>query len=162
MTEFDQKLKAAIERGHRVGDAQQANRKKQKMSEDELRRRHNHFRLTVSERIEQGLKSLVQQMPGFQYETVYDERGWGAAASRDELSIREGERTNLYSRLEITIKPLSELQIVNLTGKGTVRNREIFSRNFHRPIDEADDDELVELVDRWILEYAQMYASAGR
>ncbi len=159
MTDFDQKLKAAIERGQRASDAKQANAEQKQLSDEEIRRRHTHFRLKISERIEKALKSMINQLPGFEYETVFGERGWGGAASRDELQIKGGQRTNLYSRVELTVKPLSDLHIVLVAGKGTVRNREIFTRDFHRAINEADEQEFLELVDRWILEYAQLYSA---
>ena len=162
MTDFENKLKEAIERGQRVGDARQEEIQRQRMSQEELKRRHTDFRLKLSERIEQGLKALAHQLPGFDYETVYGERGWGGAALRDELNIHEGKRTNLYSRIEMTVKPFSEMQIVNLVGKGTVRNREVFTRNFYRGIAEADEAEFLDLVDRWILEYAQTYSTDVR
>ncbi|MGI9518887.1 MAG: hypothetical protein ACR2NP_17665 [Pirellulaceae bacterium] len=160
MTEFDDQLKKAIQRGLRSHDSRQQQAKEQQMSADDIRRQHNEFRLGISERIEQTLQSLIHQLPGFEYENIYGERGWGGAVSRDELNIRRGERVNVYSRLEVTVKPLSDLNIVNLVAKGTIKNREIFARKDHKPIAEADLDEFLEQVDRWVLEYAQLYSAA--
>ena len=162
MTDFENKLQAAIERGQRASDAKQQEILRKRMSDEEMKRRHTDFRLQLSEQIEASLKMLANQLPGFNYETVYGERGWGGAVVRDELQIVEGRRNNLYSRIEITVKPFSDLKIVNLSSKGTVRNREIFMRNFHRGIAEADTAEFQELVDRWILEYAQTYSTDVR
>ena len=130
MTEFNDKLREAIKRGQRESDAKLQNQQIKQLSEDEVRRQHNDFRLRLSDRIEKGLHSFIDQMPGFEYETVYGDRGWGGAVSRDELRITGGQRTNVYSRLELTVKPLSELRIVNIVAKGTVKNKENFSRNF--------------------------------
>jgi hypothetical protein len=160
MTEFEDQLRKAIERGQRANDALQAEQKLARLSADQLKIRHNDFRLKLSDRIEVTLKSLVNQLPGFAYENIYGERGWGGAVSRDELLMTRGQRRSVYSRLEITVKPLSDLEIVDLAGKGTVKNREIFVRNHFRTIQESELDEFLEMVDRWVLEFAQLYMAA--
>jgi hypothetical protein len=160
MTEFDEQLRKAIDRGKRIQDARAHQEKQAQMSTDQLRIRHNEFRLPLSERIEHALKALAHQLPGFNYENIYGERGWGGALSRDELVIERGQRRNVYSRLELTVKPHSEINVVNIAGKGTVRDREVFTRQLHRPIGEADPDEFLETIDRWVLEYAQLYTAS--
>lgn len=160
MTNFDEQLKQAIERGQKTNQARQRQAEKEKLGAEELKRRHMEFRLAISEQIEKSLQALAHQVPGFEYENIYGDRGWGGAVARDELSIEQGRRTNVYSRLEITIRPLTELAIVNLTGKGTIRNRESFARKHHREIAEAEMEDFLTMVDRWILEYAQLYSAA--
>ena len=160
MTDFDEQLKQAIQRGMKTNQARQREAEKQQMNAEDLKRRHTEFRLAISERIEQTLQSLVHQLPGFEYENIYGDRGWGGAVSRDELSIRSGKRENLYSRLEITVKPYTELSIVNLNARGTIKNREMFTRRHHEPVGEADMHEFLEMVDRWVLEFAQLYSAA--
>jgi hypothetical protein len=160
MTEFEDQLKKAIERGQRINDARQEEQKLAQLSADQMRIRHNEFRLQLSERIERTLNSMVNQLPGFVYENIYGDRGWGGAVSRDELVIARGQRNTVYSRLELTVKPLSELNVVNIGGKGTVKNREVFLRQHHRAIEEADSEEFLEIIDRWVLEFAQLYMAA--
>ncbi len=160
MTEFEEQLKKAIERGQRINDARQAEEKQAQMSADQLKIRHNEFRLKLSERIERTLQSLVQQLPGFEYENIYGSRGWGGAVSRDELVIAGGQRSNAYSRLEVTVKPLREMNIVDIGAKGTVKNREVFTRQHYRTIEQVDLDEFLETIDRWVLEFAQLYMAA--
>jgi hypothetical protein len=160
MTEFEDQLKKAIERGHRMHEARQAEKRADRMTADQLKIRHNEFRLPLSDRIEKALRSMAHQLPGFEYENIYGDRGWGGAVSRDETVIQGGQRRSVYSRLELAVKPLSDLKLVDITGKGTVRNREIFTRQHHRPIDEADLDEFTEAIDRWVLEFAQLYAAS--
>ena len=159
MSDFDEQLKQAILRGKKTQEARDREAEKDKLDAEALRRRHTEFRLAISERIEQTLQALTNQMLGFDYENIYGERGWGGAVSRDELRIAQGVRNNVYSRLEITVKPLSELNIVNLTAKGTIKNKEMFARKHHREIAEAKMDEYLELVDRWVLEFAQLYSA---
>ena len=160
MTDFDEQLKQAIQRGLKTNIARQKEAEKQQMGVEELKRLHTDFRLAIPERIEQTMKALVLQLPGFEYENIYCDNGWGGAVARDELNIQGGKRSNVYSRLEITIKSFSELAIVNLVSKGTVKNKEIFARKHHRPVGEAKVDEFLEMVDRWVLEFAQLYMAA--
>ena len=70
-----------------------------------------------------------------------------------------GKRNNQYSRLEMTIRPFSSAHVLDLAAKGTVRNREIYNRNHFEALDEADHDNFAELIDLWVLEYAEMFAS---
>lgn len=160
MTEFEDQLKKAIERGQRINDARQAQAAQDRMSADQLRIQHNEFRLKLSERIERTLNSMIHQLPGFEYENIYGQRGWGGAVSRDELIIVGGQRNNSYSRLELTVKPWSDLNIVDIGGKGTVKNREVFVRQHHRAVDQVELDEFLETIDRWVLEFAQLYMAA--
>ena len=40
-----------------------------------------------------------------------------------------------------------------------MRNKEIFTRTFFEPLDEADLDKFLSLVDAWVLEYAEIFAA---
>ena len=75
------------------------------------------------------------------------------------MRIEQGQRTNQYSRLEMVIRPHSDSQVLDLKGKGTVMNRELFNRNFFVPIPEVDSNEFENLIDSWAIEYAEVYAS---
>ncbi len=154
--DFEEKLKKAIERGQRRSAVSADAAQQQKMSESELRSRHNQIRLRVSDHIERSLRKLAEHFPGFQAEILYGDKGWGAAITRDDVS---GPKRNLFSRLEVSVRPLSSLNIVDVVAKGTVRNRELFSRNFYEDIESADIAKLEQLVDTWILEYAELFAA---
>lgn len=156
MSDFEEQIKQAIDRGRTRQDAQIAAEQAKKLSQEEIRSRHAQFRLQLSEHIELGLKKLANHFPGFRYETIYGERGWGGALSRDDL-VRGGAK---YSRIEIVIRPINEYQVVNLTGKGTVRNRELFAWNHFEEIGQADEGRLNALVDGWMLQYAEQFAAA--
>ncbi|MCA9121352.1 MAG: hypothetical protein H6822_07960 [Planctomycetaceae bacterium] len=156
---FEERLNEAIQRGKQRSSAKQAQAEAQAMSEDELKRLHNQYRLQLSEQIEQCLQKLPQHFPGFTFETIFGERGWGAACRRDDIRISGGKRNNDYSRLEMTIRPFSSYHVIDLSGKGTIRNKEVFNRSYFEKIEEADIAKFSELIDLWVLEYAELYSS---
>ena len=73
-----------------------------------------------------------------------------------------GTRTTNYSRLEITVRPYSTLHVLDLAAKGTIRNREVFNRNYFEELATADEPKFRDLVDAWVLEYAELYAAKTR
>ncbi len=153
--DFDRKLQEAIARGQTRNDAMAKAQKSEQLSKDELKRRHTDFRLRVSEHIESALKKTAEHFPGFQYETVFGEKGWGGALYRDDL-MRGGA---MFSRVEFVVRPLGEYPIVVLTGKGTIRNRELFAWTHHEEIEEATTESLYAVIDGWILNYAEQFAA---
>lgn len=159
MSEFEDKLKRAIERGQEQSLEQARQEQQQQLTEDEYRRKHTDFRLAISDQIELLMKQVVDHLPGFEYETVYGEKGWGGAISRDDIQIADGKRAALFSRLEITVRPYSDVHVVDLNGKGTVRNQEVYFRNLHKLLDEAELDLFLSAVDQWVLDYAEQYAN---
>jgi len=156
---FDERLQKAIQRGQRRSDDKARQAKEQQLSEDELKRLHTRYRLQLSEHIEKCLKTLPAHFPGFDYKTVFGERGWGGSCSRDDIRMTGGRRNNDYSRIEMTIRPYSEYHVVDLSTKGTIRNKEVFSRNHFEKIEDVDDAKFIELIDIWVLEYAELYAA---
>jgi hypothetical protein len=157
--DFQERLQKAIERGHRRGDERARADAERAMSEEECKRLHSQYRLTLSEHIEKCLGQLPRHFPGFRLETLYGDRGWGAAATRDDLALESGRRTEYFSRLEMTVRPFSKLHVLELTAKGTIRNKELFNRTqFHR-LAEVDVDDFHSRIDNWTLEYAELYAS---
>jgi hypothetical protein len=156
---FDDRLKAAIERGQRRGDAAAQDAAARAMTEEDFRRLHSQVRLALSDHIEACVKRLPNYFPGFQYETMYGDRGWGGACSREDLRLSRGVRSNEYSRLEVTVRPYSSLHVLDLAAKGTIRNKEVFNRNFYEPLAEADEEKFRQLIDAWVLEYAELYAA---
>jgi hypothetical protein len=157
--DFEERLQRAIQRGQRRSDSAQQAARAEALSEDELRRRHGQFRLQFSEHIEQCIKKLPQFFPGFQYETIFGERGWGAACSRDDVRMQAGRRGSDYSRLELTVRPFSTYHVVDLVAKGTIRNKEVFNRTYYEKIAETDAQKFIELIDVWVLEFAELYAA---
>jgi len=156
---FDDQLREAIERGHKRGDLWAREAADRALTEEEYRRLHSQLRLSLSDHIESCVKRLPNYFPGFQYETMYGERGWGGACFRDDLVIGRGPGASDYSRLEVTVRPYSTLHVLDLAAKGTIKNREIFNRNHFEPLGEADQAKFLQLIDAWVLEYAELYAA---
>jgi hypothetical protein len=157
--DFDDRLRQAIERGHQRSEFLAREAAAKALTEEEYRRLHSTRRLKFSEHIESCLKRLSNYFPGFQYETMYGDRGWGGACFRDDLVISRSGRTTTYSRLEVTIRPYSTLHVLDLAAKGTIRNREAFNRNYFEELSTADERKFEELIDTWVLEYAELYAA---
>lgn len=159
--DFKDRLERAIQRGQRSSDAEARARAEQATSEEEFRRLHSQYRLELSDHIEQCLRELVRHFPGFRYETMVGDRGWGGAINRDDFSLVDGRRSNLFSRLELVVRPFTASHVLDLNAKGTVRNRELFSRAQYQRLTEVDQQLMTDSIDRWVLEYAELFAAKG-
>lgn len=159
MSSFEERLQKAISRGQKAREAEgQAAGEKQASVED-LRNRHSELRIALSEHIEGCLRRLCDHFPGFEYSTVMNEDGWGARITRDDINLNQGRNRNLYSRFEMLVKPFSDAQIIEISTKGTIRNKESLNRSNYRFLAEADDDELIEIIDHLVVEFAEKYAA---
>jgi hypothetical protein len=160
MTEFDDRLKRAVERGHQRAVTRAHEAEHRALTEDELRQMHSRYRLQLSEVIEQRMRRLPEHFPGFQLQAVYGDEGWGVSCSRDDfVSQGAGARRNVFSRLQVTVRPFSGLHVLELNGKATIRNRETFNRTHFERLVEADPANFEQLLDGWIVEFAEMYAA---
>lgn len=158
--DFEKRLEKAIHRGHRVSRAQAEAELREALSEEELKRLHSQYRLELSEHIEACLSKLPQHFPGFQYTTVVGDRGWGGQVSRDDFARSPGGgRESAFSRLEVVIRPFSSARVLEVNAKGTIRNKEVFNRTRYQRLDEAETASFKEMIDLWVLEYAEMYAA---
>lgn len=129
------------------------------LNDKELQRLHAQYRLELCEHIERCLGQVAKEFPGFQLESIVDERGWGAAIHRDDLLLNSSARLNSYSRLEMFIRPFSSAQILELTAKGTIQNRELFNRSQYHRLAETDLAPFMEMIDNWTLEFAEHFAA---
>ena len=159
MAEFEERLKRAVKRGQHRSQQQAAAQRAQSLGEEELKRLHTKYRIELAEHIERCVEKLIDHFPGFQYETIYGDRGWGAAVKRDDVRATGDGRSSHYSRLELTIRPYSVLHVLDLNAKGTIRDREVFTRKHFERLTEADPDTYQELIDVWVLEFAEIYAA---
>ncbi len=158
--DFNERLKNAIDRGQKRQEAKQRDAAAAALTEAEIKQLHTKYRLQFSEQIETDIKRLVDHFPGFRVETLYGDRGWGAACTRDDLKLNRGVKKEEFSRLEITVRPFSPLQVLELQSRGTIRNREVFNRHYFEKIAEVNPAEFQRLIDSWILEYAELFAAA--
>lgn len=158
--DFKERLHRATERGQQSKDTQAAEVAAKAMSEEECRRLHSQHRRELTDHIESCLQQLADNFPGFNFETVVDDKGWGASIRRDDLSLNAGKRDNLFSRLTLTISPYSDYHVLDLIAKGAVRNKESFSRNHYELLKDADLDSFRQMIEQWTLDYAEQYAGS--
>lgn len=157
--DFKSRLESAIQRGQRRRNASADEAKQKELTEEELKRLHTSYRLALSDRIEAKIKNIIDAFPGFRQEALFGEVGWGTACYRDDLQISGGRRSNQYSRFEMVIRPFSDLRVLDLKGKATIKNREMFNRSLFRNIAEVDLSEFEDVIDSWTIEYAEQYAA---
>ena len=158
---FRERLQRATERGKQSRAAQLNEAAAKALSEEECRRLHSQYRLTLTEYIEHCLREMADSFPGFRLETIVDDSGWGAAASRDDVSLGAGRRGNLFSRLQLVVSPHSKYHVLELAAKGAVRNKEVLSRNHYQRLSDVDMESFRELVELWVLDYAELYSAAA-
>ena len=158
--DFDQRLERAISRGAKTRASREEAATVRELTDEQLRAEHSRCRLELSEQIEGGLRKLADYFPGFRFETVVSDEGWGARISRDDINLGHGKSAGTeYSRLEILVRPFSSTHILELVGKGTIRNKELFHRNHYQLLSQVDVQSLRATIDLWVLEYAETYAA---
>ena len=157
--DFSKRLESAINRGKEVANRKAANDRDREQSEEELRENHRQYRLTLCERIEKTINQLADHIPGFRAESVYDDDGWGSAAFRENLHIEGGRRTTQFSRFEIVVRPCSDLLVLDIKGKGTVNNREVFNRSHYCKLADVQLSDFEECIEAWSLHFAEICAA---
>ena len=157
---FKERLQRATERGRQIRAAQLDEEAAKALSEEECRRLHSQYRLALSDHIEKCLSDLADNFPGFRLETIVDEDGWGAAVSRDDLGLAAGRRNTFFSRMRIVVSPYSQYHVLDIAAKGTVRNKEVLSRNHYQRLADVDLQTFRELIESWALDYAELYSAA--
>ena len=158
--DFEKRLQKAIERGKRISDAKARAEAEKAITEEELRRLHSQYRLELSERIENCMRRLPDHFPGFRFKSIVGDQGWGCEVRRDDVGVgSKGRRANFFSRLEMTVRPFNTYHVLELVAKGTIRNKEVFSRSHYERLEEADLTSFHELIDFWALEFAELYAA---
>ena len=161
--DFDQRLERAIARGQRTREAQGQEAAQKALTEAELRNLHSQCRLELSEHIEGCLRKIVDRFPGFEFQTIVNDTGWGGKVSRDDISVSGRSRAqNFYSRVEMVVRPYSDSHIVELSAKATIRNKELFHRTHYQMLSQVDVESFCELIDMWILEFVEQYCVQER
>lgn len=159
MSDFEERLRQAAARGANKANQFQSEAERKKAEAEEFKRLHSKYRLVLSDRIELVVKKLADLFPGFRYQTVFGDAGWGGACMRDDLVLQRGQRETRYSRFEMAIRPINEYYVLDLQAKGTIANKELLTRSFYQPLAEADLDRFIELSEQWALAYAELYAA---
>ena len=158
--DFEQRLQKAIDRGERSRTVRDRAEIERQMTAEEIRSRHSSARTDLSDTIETCLHKLSDHFPGFQYQSLIGSDGWGAKVSREDIRLQSGRGSaGLYSRLEMVVTPLGSAPIVEILAKGTIRNREVFHRRHYQRLEELDLTVLQQMIEQWVLEYAEQYAA---
>src|SRR5690606_11619673 len=156
MMNFDDRLKRAIQRGEKEKTERSRAAEVEQLSIEQLQSLHSSYRLELSEHIEQCEQKLVDHLPGFEFQTILNEDGWGGRIFRNDLHLVPGKQAeSRYSRLEMTITPFTPTAIVELVTKGTVRNREVMNRKNYQKVDEFDLQAFKEMIDLRMIEFAE-------
>ena len=71
----------------------------------------------------------------------------------------DGRAGSFFTRVEITVRPQNEFNVVNIAGKGTIRDKEIFSWNYFEEIEHAKQETFETMLDKWILQFAETFAA---
>jgi hypothetical protein len=158
--DFRERLHRAAQRGEQARSEKARAEAAKALSEEDCRRLHSNYRMMLNEHIESCLKQLADSFPGFRFEAVVNDRGWGAAVRRDDFGMSSGRRDNLFSRLEIVVSPHNQYHVLEIVAKGAVRNKENFSRNHYQLLKDADLDAFRNLIEQWTLDYTEQYAAS--
>ena len=59
------------------------------------------------------------------------------------------------------VKPFTETHILEISTKGTIRNKEALNRSQYRFLNEANESELIEIVDNLVVSFAELYSARG-
>ena len=158
--DFEDQLEKAIARGQQRNTKRQQDSKQKSLNAEEIKRRHNDFRLHLSDHIEKSLKRLAERFPGFEYEIIYGTKGWGGAIHRQDLTRGpDGRAGSFFSRLEMVVRPLNDYNVVNIAGKGTIADKELFSWNQFEDIDEATFEAFETKLNNWMIQFAEQFAA---
>ena len=57
------------------------------------------------------------------------------------------------------VRPYSPTRIVELVARGAIRNKEVLSRSHFQQLTQVDIDGFRDVVDQWILEYAEKFSA---
>jgi hypothetical protein len=159
--DFDERLQRAVQRGQHRREADARERAQAQLTEEQLRALHAQSRLTLSDHLEQCLHKLADSFPGFQLQTVVTTEGFGAKVTRDDLRGRVGQPLqHEYSHLELVVRSYTPRQILEVTARGTIANKEVLQRTHYQRLAQLDLEAFAEQIDHWILEYAERFAAA--
>lgn len=160
--DFDNRLQRAIQRGEQARVEAGRAAAARELSAEEQKSVYSRTRLQIIEHVEDCLRKLADHFPGFTFQPVMRDDAWGASVSRDDLAVQRGEGPKaLYSRLEMTVSAPGTAAIIELVGKGTIRNKEAFHRRNFQRLNQVDVLSFNELIDLWSLEYAELYAASA-
>ena len=159
--DFSKRLESAIERGKQSAERQAEEERHAEQTEEKLRELHTQYRLQLCDKIEATVSKLADHFPGFRSESVYDEDGLGSACYRENLHIENGRRTTQFSRFELVVRPCTDLLVLDIKGKATINNREVFNRSHYAGLGELEISDFDRCIEAWSLHFAEAMAAKG-
>ena len=157
--DFEDRLQRAIERGQKSREQDSQLQAIKTATEEELRELHATSRNDICDYLETCLKKVAESFPGFIYKNVLGDEGWGSKITRDDfLAVTSRQKENVFSRLEMVIKPYSKSHILEVSSKATIRNKELYHRNHFQQLQQLELASYKNLIDLWVLEFAEGYA----
>ena len=61
---------------------------------------------------------------------------------------------------KLVVSPYNKYHVLDIAAKGTVRNKEVLSRNHYQRLADVDLESFRELIEQWVLDYAELYSAA--
>ena len=159
--DFSKRLESAIDRGKQAAERKAEEERQAEQTEERLRELHTQYRLQLCDKIEETVNKLADHFPGFRSESVYDEEGLGSACYRENLHFDNGRRTTQFSRFEIIVRPCTDLLVLDIKGKATINNREVFNRSHYSELADLDLGDFDRCIEAWSLHFAETYAAKG-
>lgn len=159
--DFSTRLNKAVERGRQQRAAVERQQELSQLTEEDLRTLHAQARVDLSDHIDLCLKQVADQFPGFEFQSVINPDGFGGRINRDNLRGRGRDMSRQYSHLELIIRSYSTAHVLEITARGAIANKEVIQRSQYQKLRELDLDTFRHLIDQWVLEYAEKYASQG-
>ena len=158
MADFRKRLQRAVRAGQ-TADRQRTDEERQNREKNRaLRALHERYEAGIRDRIGDCLRDLIEEFPGFDLQDVYHDKGRGYAILRDDSLKRGGASDRYYSRLEIYVHHFKEHGFLEVTAKGSIRNREKFHRTEDDRLEDLDAELFSKFIERLVLQYARDYA----
>ena len=156
MMDFEKRLERAISRRRNGADFETTRRNRSAAYRRAISQRaHARCRLELSEQIEAGLRKLADYFPVFastrSSATMAGAPGSAGTISPWGLGGHPGLNIAGWKSL---FGPLAA-HIIELVGKGTIRNKELFHRNHFQFLTQVIVQSLRDMCDLWVLEYAE-------
>ena len=57
------------------------------------------------------------------------------------------------------MRPLNSYNVVNIVGKGTIADKELFSWNYFKDIEDATFEEFEQKLGSWMIAFAEQFAA---
>jgi hypothetical protein len=159
MTDFRSRIQRAVNSGKGADRGRAAEKREARQAGRKIRELHENFDGELRPHIHTCLEELNREFPAFDMQEVYNEKGRGYALARDD-AIRGGSerRDRYYSRLEIYVHHFKDHGYLEVSAKGSIRNKEKYERSEDDRLETLEIDLFKRFVERVVVEYAHDFA----